>query len=54
MAPEGGRVGDPRGEELSRFCDVARRSGALGCSFWVWQTMTPEHWSALAAYPWSV
>jgi hypothetical protein len=52
MASEGGRVGVPSGEEISRFCDVARRSGALGCSFWVWQTMTPQHWSALSAYLW--
>ena len=52
MAPEGGRTGAPSGQEISRFCDVARRSGALGCSLWVWQTMTQDHWDALTAYPW--
>ena len=52
MAPEGGRVGPPSGDEIRRFCDVARRSGALGCSFWDWQEANTEEWSALAAYPW--
>ncbi|HEX2272241.1 MAG TPA: hypothetical protein VHG90_00010 [Acidimicrobiales bacterium] len=52
MAPEGGRAGPPTAEETTRFLDVARRGGARGASFWVWQSIGAEQWSALAAYPW--
>ena len=52
MAPEGGREGPPTAEETIRFLDVARRGGAKGASLWVWQSMGPEQWSALSAYPW--
>jgi hypothetical protein len=52
MGPYGGRVGDPRGREVWRFADVARRSGVLGTSLYVWQYATAEQFRALAAYPW--
>jgi hypothetical protein len=52
MAPEGGRHGPPSAEETTRFLDVARRGGATGASMWVWQSIGPHQWSALAAYPW--
>ena len=52
MGPDGGRVGPPTGAEIARFLDVARRGGAAGASFWVWQSMTPPEWSALAGYSW--
>jgi hypothetical protein len=52
MGPYGGRAGDPRGREVWRFTDVARRSGAIGASFYVWQYATREQFAALAAYPW--
>ncbi len=51
--PSGGRVGSPAPAEISRFVDAARRSGATGASFWVWQSATGPEWDALAAYPWS-
>jgi hypothetical protein len=53
MAPYGGRVGSPTPIEIARFLDVARRHGAAGASFWVWQYMTAPEWGALGSYPWS-
>jgi hypothetical protein len=51
--PSGGRVGSPAPAEISRFLDAARRSGAAGASFWVWQSATTAEWNALSGYPWS-
>ncbi len=51
--PEGGRTGPPSGDETVRFLDVAQRNGAVGASFWVWQSMPGEQWSALSAFPWT-
>lgn len=53
MGVEGGRPGPPRGSELWRFLDVGRRKGALGVSFYVWQTATEEQLAAVGGYPWS-
>ncbi len=53
MGPYGGRVGSPSGAEIARFLDVARRGGATGASFWVWQYMTAQEWSALGDYAWA-
>ncbi len=50
--PEGGRAGAPSDTETVRFLDVAQRNGAVGASFWVWQSMSGEQWSALSAFPW--
>ncbi|MGI9022898.1 MAG: hypothetical protein ACR2HV_06665, partial [Acidimicrobiales bacterium] len=52
MADEGGRAGTPEASETSRFLDVARRGGAVGASFWVWQSMGDDQWDAASAYPW--
>jgi hypothetical protein len=52
MGPDGGRVGHPSGAEISRFLDVARRDGAVGASFWDWQEINAEEWSALSNYSW--
>jgi len=52
MADEGGRTGPPSADETRRFLDVARRGGAVGASFWVWQDIGEEQWAAMAAYPW--
>lgn len=52
MAEDGGRVGPPAAAETTRFLDVARRGGAVGASFWVWQSIDADQWSAMAAYPW--
>jgi hypothetical protein len=49
---EGGRAQPPDAAETTRFLDVAVRQGAVGVSFWVWQSIGEEQWSALAAYPW--
>jgi hypothetical protein len=50
--PEGGRTGAPSAAETVRFLDVAQRSGAVGASFWVWQSMPGEQWAALSAFGW--
>ena len=31
---------------------VGRSDGAVGASFWVWQSMSPEEWAELTAFPW--
>jgi hypothetical protein len=49
----GGRVDQPGTAELDRFMGVARQDGAVGASFWVWQDLTGEEWTALAGYPWA-
>lgn len=50
--PEGGRTGAPSATETTRFLDVARRAGAAGASFWVWQSIDDEQWSAMSSYTW--
>ena len=52
MVESGGRSSAPSAAETTRFLDVARRRGAVGASFWVWQSIGPDQWSAMAAYPW--
>jgi hypothetical protein len=47
-----GRIDQPSGAEMTRFMGIARRDGAVGASFWVWQLMNAEEWSTLSAYPW--
>ena len=54
MGPEGGRSAAPSADETRRFLDVARRGGATGASFWVWQHMNVEEWDAMAAFAWDV
>src|SRR5258708_12285681 len=49
----GGRVNQPSTVELDRFMGVARQDGAVGASFWVWQDVSGDEWSALSAYPWA-
>jgi hypothetical protein len=53
LGPYGGRDGSPTGAEIARFLDVARRGGAAGASFWVWQYMTAPEWAALSGYKWT-
>jgi hypothetical protein len=53
MAAERGRATSPSGAEITEFLDAGRKAGAIGASFWVWQSATPEEWAALAAYRWS-
>ena len=53
MADEGGRVGLPTGQEIWRFLDVARRSGAVGASLYDLESGGAADLTALAAYPWS-
>jgi hypothetical protein len=47
-----GRVDLPSAAELERFMAVGRSNGAVGASFWVWQSMSPEEWAELTAFPW--
>ncbi|GAC1314364.1 MAG: hypothetical protein NVSMB12_07500 [Acidimicrobiales bacterium] len=48
----GGRANAPSAAEILRFLDVGQRTGAIGASFWVWNTMDPPEWGALSSYPW--
>ena len=52
MADEGGRTAAPSPAEISAFLTEARQGGAIGASFWSWQSMTADEWSAMAASPW--
>ncbi|MDQ6725990.1 MAG: hypothetical protein M3066_07500 [Actinomycetota bacterium] len=52
--PDGGRTGAPSAAETVRFLDVARRAGALGASFWVWQSLQGEQWNALSSFVWPI
>ncbi len=52
LAAEGGRVDPPSGAEITEFLTSARQAGAVGASFWVWQSATPEEWAAVSAFRW--
>ncbi|MEA2931329.1 MAG: hypothetical protein QOI56_114 [Actinomycetota bacterium] len=49
---DGGRPGAPSAGETVRFLDVAQRDGAIGASFWVWQSIDDEQWEAMSSFPW--
>jgi hypothetical protein len=51
---DSGRIPPPSGAEIDRFLRVGRSSGALGVSFWVWQSAVPDEWQAISGFPWSV
>ena len=53
MADEGGRHGLPTGREIWRFLDVAKRSGAIGASLYLYTETRAPQWNALSRYPWS-
>ena len=52
MAADGGRTAPPSAAEISAFLSEAHRGGALGASFWSWQSIDSEEWSALTAFSW--
>jgi len=52
MADEGGRHGLPTGREIWRFLDVAKRSGAVGASLYLYAETKAPQWTALSRYPW--
>jgi uncharacterized lipoprotein YddW (UPF0748 family) len=54
MADEGGRRVAPSADETWRFLDVAQNGGALGASFWSWQDINQEQWTAMAEFAWPV
>lgn len=47
-----GRIPLPSAAELARFMAVGRSDGAVGVSFWVWQSMDPQEWAELTSFPW--
>jgi hypothetical protein len=49
--PEGGRPGVPPPAELLRFMEVANQYGAVGISFWSWQSANGSVWDTLRAAP---
>jgi hypothetical protein len=52
MGPWGGRTVAPPAGEISAFLAFGRRAGALGASFWDWQSASPDEWTALSAFHW--
>lgn len=52
MADEGGRTEPPSPAEITAFLAVAHQGGAIGASFWSWQAIDADEWSAMAAYSW--
>jgi hypothetical protein len=54
MADEGGRRVSPSADETWRFLDVAQSGGAVGASFWSWQEISQEQWTAMAQFAWPV
>jgi hypothetical protein len=54
MGDEGGRRVAPSADETWRFLDVAQGGGAVGASFWSWQEITQEQWTAMAEFAWPV
>jgi hypothetical protein len=54
MADEGGRRVSPSADETWRFLDVAQSGGAVGASFWSWQEISAEQWTAMAQFQWPV
>ncbi|MHB8463261.1 MAG: hypothetical protein ACYDH6_21915 [Acidimicrobiales bacterium] len=54
MADSDGRAPYPSADEIGRFLSVGREAGAIGVSFWVWQTAVDDEWRAITAYRWSV
>jgi peptidoglycan hydrolase-like protein with peptidoglycan-binding domain len=46
-AIDGWKGGSPTKEALARFTQAAADHGALGVSFWVWETAEPQHWAAI-------
>lgn len=52
LAGEGGRAVSPSGAEIDDFLSAAVRAGAIGASFWVWQSATPQEWAALSSFSW--
>jgi hypothetical protein len=53
MADEQGRAASPSADEITEFLQAGRKAGAIGASFWVWQSATPDEWAAVKAYGWS-
>lgn len=55
MSEDGaGRAGLPDSVETRRFLDVAHHQGAVGASFWVWQSIDDDQWAAVAGFRWPV
>jgi hypothetical protein len=54
MGSMGGRHGMPTGREIWRFLDVAKRSGAVGASLYLYEQTRAPQWRALTRYPWFV
>lgn len=53
LAGEGGRANSPSAAEITAFMSASKSAGAVGASFWVWQSATPAEWSALSAFGWN-
>jgi hypothetical protein len=45
---DGWATGSPSKEAIAAFTQAAADAGAVGVSFWSWQTAEPHHWAAIA------
>jgi len=54
MGDEGGRRVSPSADETWRFLDVAQSGGAVGASFWDWQEINQDEWTAMSQFSWPV
>jgi hypothetical protein len=52
MAADGGRTSAPSADEIRSFLDTGLRGGAVGASFWDWQSANDEDWRAIGAFSW--
>lgn len=52
MGPYGGRLGPPTPAEITAFMQAGRTHGAVGASFWSWQSIDAADWNAVSAFRW--
>jgi len=52
LASNGGRAASPSAAELHEFLSEGQAAGAVGVSFWSWQSATSDEWSAVTRYRW--
>jgi hypothetical protein len=46
-AIDGGAPGAPTKADIAAFVGAASQAGALGVSFWVWETANADHWAGI-------
>ena len=52
MGPEGGPKGNPPPWQSWAFMRASKEKGAVGVSFWVWETATTPEFHSIREFPW--